>query len=210
MPFKNDPVVGRWIQSLINDVSFILRVFSNDLMSLLVVPAGWQWLIDDTIKSLHLIYSGVKDNILVSASYRKPLLFWYWRLDFMAGFLAARSLGPLMQGNFLHAAGCSRVSFICLVWRVLPGWTRPGRQTNAGWMELYTLVWQVLLCIWNKVHVSHTDVLVSHYINELKSHQMATCCGSALALGCLPRFLISGKLKQVCLEDLFMHSFCMF
>lgn len=61
-------------------------------------------------------------------------------------------------------------------------------------------------CVWNVTCVSlsththshtHVDVLISHYINELKSHQMATCFGAALTLGCLPRFMISGKLTQV-------------
>uniref|UniRef100_A0AAQ5YZ50 Tubulin-specific chaperone D n=1 Tax=Amphiprion ocellaris TaxID=80972 RepID=A0AAQ5YZ50_AMPOC len=41
------------------------------------------------------------------------------------------------------------------------------------------------------------DVLVSQYIEGLKSAQMLTRCGSALALGCLPRFMIHSKLKQV-------------
>ncbi|XP_035036046.2 tubulin-specific chaperone D isoform X2 [Hippoglossus stenolepis] len=41
------------------------------------------------------------------------------------------------------------------------------------------------------------DVLVSQYIEGLKSPQMLTRCGSALTLGCLPRFMIRGKLKQI-------------
>uniref|UniRef100_A0A8C4HYG9 Tubulin-specific chaperone D n=1 Tax=Dicentrarchus labrax TaxID=13489 RepID=A0A8C4HYG9_DICLA len=45
------------------------------------------------------------------------------------------------------------------------------------------------------------DALISQYIEGLKSPQMLTRCGSALALGCLPRFMIQGKLMQVCLED---------
>ncbi|CAG01098.1 unnamed protein product, partial [Tetraodon nigroviridis] len=103
MPFKNDPVV-----------------------------VGWQWLIDDTIKSLHLINSSVKDNIL--------------------------------------AAVMSALAALC----------EEFYQAEPG-----------------QADTQMQDVLVSHYINELKSHQMATCCGSALALGCLPRFLISGKMKQI-------------
>ncbi|XP_016895946.1 tubulin-specific chaperone D isoform X2 [Cynoglossus semilaevis] len=49
------------------------------------------------------------------------------------------------------------------------------------------------------------DALVSQYIEGLSSPQMLTRCGSALALGCLPRFMIHGKLKQV-LEGL--HQMC--
>lgn len=30
------------------------------------VTAGWQWIIDDTIKTLHLVSSGAKDGIMVS------------------------------------------------------------------------------------------------------------------------------------------------
>ncbi|XP_056262068.1 tubulin-specific chaperone D isoform X2 [Pseudoliparis swirei] len=41
------------------------------------------------------------------------------------------------------------------------------------------------------------DVLVSQYIEGLKSHQMLTRCGSALALGCLPGFMIHSKLEQI-------------
>lgn len=41
------------------------------------------------------------------------------------------------------------------------------------------------------------DVLVSQYIDGLTSPQMLTRCGSALALGCLPRFMIHNKLKQI-------------
>uniref|UniRef100_A0A4W6G025 Tubulin-specific chaperone D n=1 Tax=Lates calcarifer TaxID=8187 RepID=A0A4W6G025_LATCA len=92
MPFKNDPVI-----------------------------TGWQWLIDDTIKSLHLVSSGAKDGIMVS--------LWY----------------------------------------------QP-----------------CLPCFPNSA-----DVLVSQYIEGLKSPQMLTRCGSALALGCLPRFMIHSKLKQI-------------
>ncbi|KAF0032781.1 hypothetical protein F2P81_015071 [Scophthalmus maximus] len=40
------------------------------------------------------------------------------------------------------------------------------------------------------------DVLVSQYIEGLNSQRMLTRCGSALALGCLPTFMIHGKLKQ--------------
>uniref|UniRef100_A0A8C2ZNA1 Tubulin-specific chaperone D n=1 Tax=Cyclopterus lumpus TaxID=8103 RepID=A0A8C2ZNA1_CYCLU len=98
MPFKNDPVIS-----------------------------GWQWLIDDTIKS------GVKD---VSA------------------------LSTLCEEYY---------------------------QAELG-----------------KADSQMQDVLVSQYIEGLKSHQMLTRCGSALALGCLPGFMIQSKLKQVGLEDVYI------
>ncbi|KAK2833361.1 hypothetical protein Q5P01_017250 [Channa striata] len=41
------------------------------------------------------------------------------------------------------------------------------------------------------------DVLVSQYVDGLKSPQMFVRCGSALALGCLPQFMIHSKLKQI-------------
>uniref|UniRef100_A0A672IX42 Tubulin-specific chaperone D n=1 Tax=Salarias fasciatus TaxID=181472 RepID=A0A672IX42_SALFA len=88
MPFKNDPVI-----------------------------TGWQGIIDDTIKTLHLVSSGAKDGIMVNS------------------------------------------------------------------VALY-------------VKVKH-HVLVSQYIEGLQSPQMLTRCGSALALGCLPAFMIHGKLKQI-------------
>uniref|UniRef100_A0A3Q3WQ25 Tubulin-specific chaperone D n=1 Tax=Mola mola TaxID=94237 RepID=A0A3Q3WQ25_MOLML len=103
MPFKNDPVI-----------------------------TGWQWLIDDTIKTLHLVSSGVRDSIL--------------------------------------AAAVSALSVLCEEYYQ----AEPGQADSQ--MQ---------------------DVLVSRYIEGLKSQQMFTCCGSALALGCLPRFIIHGKLKQI-------------
>lgn len=51
---------------------------------------------------------------------------------------------------------------------------------------------------------AHVDQLVSQYTEGLKSQQMLTRCGSALALGCLPRFMIRSKLKQVCLENFYV------
>uniref|UniRef100_A0A673ZBF4 Tubulin-specific chaperone D n=1 Tax=Salmo trutta TaxID=8032 RepID=A0A673ZBF4_SALTR len=48
------------------------------------------------------------------------------------------------------------------------------------------------------------EVLVSQYIAGLKSTEVLTRCGSALALGSLPRFMIHGKLHQVlytCLQQ---------
>uniref|UniRef100_A0A4W6FZD4 Tubulin-specific chaperone D n=1 Tax=Lates calcarifer TaxID=8187 RepID=A0A4W6FZD4_LATCA len=100
MPFKNDPVI-----------------------------TGWQWLIDDTIKSLHLVSSGV--------------------------------------------AVVSALSALCEEYY----------QAQAG-----------------QADSQMQNVLVSQYIEGLKSPQMLTRCGSALALGCLPRFMIHSKLKQVCLN----------
>ncbi|XP_071329122.1 tubulin-specific chaperone D isoform X2 [Trachinotus anak] len=103
MPFKNDPVI-----------------------------TDWQWLIDDTIKSLHLHSSGAKDGIMVAA---------------------ISALSALCEEHY---------------------------QVQAGQAD------------------SHMqDVLVSQYIEGLKSPQTLTRCGSALALGCLPRFMIHGKLKQI-------------
>ncbi|TNN71512.1 Tubulin-specific chaperone D [Liparis tanakae] len=99
------------------------RGFGGELMR----PAtGWQWLIDDTIKS------GVKD------------------------------------GNM--AAVVSALSTLCEEYYQ----AEPGKADS---------------------HMQ--DVLVSQYIEGLKSHQMLTRCGSALALGCLPGFMIHSKLKQI-------------
>ncbi|XP_034075522.1 tubulin-specific chaperone D [Gymnodraco acuticeps] len=100
MPFKNDPVI-----------------------------TGWQWLIDDTIKTLH---PGVKDS----------------------------TVGSLV----------SALSALCDEFY----------QAEPGQADLQI-----------------QDVLVSQYIEGLKSPQMLICCGSALALGCLPRFMIHGKVKQI-------------
>ncbi|XP_059204389.1 tubulin-specific chaperone D isoform X2 [Centropristis striata] len=103
MPFKNDPVI-----------------------------TGWQWLIDDTIKTLHLVSSGVKDAIAVAV--------------------------------------VSALSALCEEYY----------QAQPGQAESQI-----------------QDVLVTQYIEGLKSPQMLTRCGSALALGCLPRFMIHSKLKQI-------------
>ncbi|XP_054462818.1 tubulin-specific chaperone D [Anoplopoma fimbria] len=97
MPFKNDPVIS-----------------------------GWQWLIDDTIKS------GAKDCVMVGV--------------------------------------VSALSTLCEEYY----------QAEPG-----------------KADSQMQDVLVSQYIEGLKSHQILTRCGSALALGCLPGFMIHGKLKQI-------------
>ncbi|XP_070778789.1 tubulin-specific chaperone D [Enoplosus armatus] len=103
MPFKNDPVI-----------------------------AGWQWLIDDTINTLHLVSSSVKDGVMVSV--------------------------------------VSALSALCEEYY----------QAESG-----------------RADSQMQDVLVSQYIEGLKSPQMLTRCGSALALGCLPRFMILSKLKQI-------------
>ncbi|XP_029015164.1 tubulin-specific chaperone D [Betta splendens] len=96
------------------------------------VITGWQWLIDDTIKSLHLISSGAKDgitNALVSA------------------------LSALCEEYYQ---------------------AQPGQADSQ--MQ---------------------DVLVTQYTEGLRSPQMLTRCGSALALGCLPRCMIQSKLTQI-------------
>uniref|UniRef100_A0A3Q3AKH8 Tubulin-specific chaperone D n=1 Tax=Kryptolebias marmoratus TaxID=37003 RepID=A0A3Q3AKH8_KRYMA len=94
------------IFSLIEKLSLSKMPFKND-----PIISGWQWVIDDTIQTLHLISSGAKDGIIVS------------------------------------------------------------------------LEWQY--------------VLVSQYIEGLKSPQVLNRSGSALALGCLPRAMLHNKLKQV-------------
>uniref|UniRef100_A0A3P8S6M8 Tubulin-specific chaperone D n=1 Tax=Amphiprion percula TaxID=161767 RepID=A0A3P8S6M8_AMPPE len=96
------------------------------------VSAGWQWVIDDTIQTLHLASSGAKDGIMVA----------------IVSALSA------MCNEYYQA------------------------QTGQADSQMQ-------------------DVLVSQYIEGLKSAQMLTRCGSALALGCLPRFMIHSKLKQV-------------
>ncbi|KAG7242810.1 hypothetical protein INR49_018065 [Caranx melampygus] len=103
MPFKNDPVI-----------------------------TDWQWLIDDTIKSLHLHSTGAKDGIMVST--------------------------------------ISALSALCEEYY----------QAQAG-----------------QADSQMQDVLVSQYIEGLNSPQTFTRCGSALALGCLPGFMIHSKLKQI-------------
>ncbi|XP_061556153.1 tubulin-specific chaperone D [Phycodurus eques] len=115
MPFKSDPVI-----------------------------TGWQGLIDDTIKTLHLVSSGVKDGI-------------------MAAVLCA--LSALCE-EFYQA--------------------QPDQADSEK-----------------------QSALVCQYMDELQSPQMLTRCGSALALGCLPGFMIHGKLKQI-LDGLGqMHGACL-
>uniref|UniRef100_W5JY97 Tubulin-specific chaperone D n=1 Tax=Astyanax mexicanus TaxID=7994 RepID=W5JY97_ASTMX len=45
------------------------------------------------------------------------------------------------------------------------------------------------------------EKLVSQYLSALKSTEMLSCCGCALALGSLPRFMIHNKLQQVRILD---------
>ncbi|XP_051905785.1 tubulin-specific chaperone D isoform X1 [Hippocampus zosterae] len=112
MPFKSDPVI-----------------------------TGWQGLIDDTIKTLHLVSSGVKDGIL-------------------AAVLCA--LSALCEEYYQAQADSEKQS-----------------------------------------------VLIAQYIEELQSPQLLTRCGSALALGCLPTFMIHSKLTQI-LDSLGqMHAVCL-
>uniref|UniRef100_A0A8D0CXB9 Tubulin-specific chaperone D n=1 Tax=Sander lucioperca TaxID=283035 RepID=A0A8D0CXB9_SANLU len=102
---------------LIEKLSLSKMPFKNE-----TVITGWQSLIDDTIKNLHLV-------AVVSA------------------------LSALCEEYYQDEPG----------------------QANSGMQ----------------------DVLVSQYIEGLKSPQMLTRCGSALALGSLPRFMIHSKLNQI-------------
>ncbi|XP_026207932.1 tubulin-specific chaperone D [Anabas testudineus] len=112
---------------LIEKLSLSKMPFKNDS-----VITGWQWLIDDTIKTLYLISSGAKDSMM---------------------FAVVSALSALCEEYY----------------QVQPGQADSQMQ----------------------------DVLVSQYIEGLKSPQMLTRCGSALALGCLPQFMIHNKLKQI-------------
>ncbi|XP_022608201.1 tubulin-specific chaperone D isoform X3 [Seriola dumerili] len=112
---------------LIEKLSLSKMPFKNDS-----VITDWQWLIDDTIKSLHLHSSGAKDGIMVAV--------------------------------------ISALSALCEEYY----------QAQAG-----------------QADSQMQDVLVSQYIEGLKNPQTLTRCGSALALGCLPRFMIHSKLKQI-------------
>ncbi|XP_047427663.1 tubulin-specific chaperone D isoform X2 [Mugil cephalus] len=113
--------------SLIEKLSLSKMPFKND-----PVIAGWQWVIDDTIQTFHLISGGAKDSVMVAV---------------------VSALSALCEEYYKDSTG----------------------QPDSNMQE----------------------VLVSQYIEGLKSQQMFTCCGSALALGCLPRFMIHGKLKQI-------------
>uniref|UniRef100_A0A667WL52 Tubulin-specific chaperone D n=1 Tax=Myripristis murdjan TaxID=586833 RepID=A0A667WL52_9TELE len=108
--------------SLIEKMSLSKMPFKDD-----PVITGWQWLIDDTLKSLHLMSTGVRDDI--------------------------------------KDAAVSALAALC-----------------------------------EEYYQTQPDILISQYVAGLKSPEMLTRCGSALALGCLPRFLIHEKLQQVCLQ----------
>ncbi|XP_034751185.1 tubulin-specific chaperone D isoform X2 [Etheostoma cragini] len=112
---------------LIEKLSRSKMPFKNE-----TVITGWQSLIDDTIKNLHLVSSGVKDCIMVAV---------------------VAALSALCEEYYQD---------------------EPGQADSA--MQ---------------------DVLLSQYIEGLKSPQMLTRCGSALALGSLPRFMIQSKLNQI-------------
>uniref|UniRef100_A0A667WIG7 Tubulin-specific chaperone D n=1 Tax=Myripristis murdjan TaxID=586833 RepID=A0A667WIG7_9TELE len=116
--------------SLIEKMSLSKMPFKDD-----PVITGWQWLIDDTLKSLHLMSTGVRDDIKDAA---------------------VSALAALCEEYYQ---------------------TQPGHANSQ--MQ---------------------DILISQYVAGLKSPEMLTRCGSALALGCLPRFLIHEKLQQVCLQ----------
>uniref|UniRef100_A0A8K9XXD6 Tubulin-specific chaperone D n=1 Tax=Oncorhynchus mykiss TaxID=8022 RepID=A0A8K9XXD6_ONCMY len=105
--------------SLIENMSLSKMPFKDD-----PVITGWQWLIDDTLKSLHLISPGPRDGI--------------------------------------KEAAVSALAALCeQYYQPQPGMADP--QMQAG----------------------------------LKSTEVLTRCGSALALGSLPRFMIHGKLHQI-------------
>uniref|UniRef100_A0A8C5E7Q7 Tubulin-specific chaperone D n=1 Tax=Gouania willdenowi TaxID=441366 RepID=A0A8C5E7Q7_GOUWI len=108
MPFKNDPVIS-----------------------------GWQWILDNTIETLHLVSSKARDDIL--------------------------------------SAVVSALMALCEEYY----------QTETGQADAET-----------------QDVLVSRYINGLQSAQLLVRCGSALALGCLPAFMIHGKVEQVYMKGM--------
>ncbi|XP_063077112.1 tubulin-specific chaperone D [Engraulis encrasicolus] len=103
MPFKGDPVIE-----------------------------GWQWLIDDSLKSLHLFSSGAKQGI--------------------------------------KEAAVSALASLCNeYYQVEPGVADTHMQ----------------------------ELLVSQYTEALRSTEVLTRCGCALALGSLPSFIMQGKLQQV-------------
>ncbi|XP_046893536.1 tubulin-specific chaperone D [Hypomesus transpacificus] len=103
MPFKDDPVI-----------------------------AGWQWLIDDSLKSLHLLSSGVRDGVKEAV---------------------VQALAALCEEYY---------------------------QAQPG-----------------KADAQMQEVLVAQYIASLKSPEVLTRCGAALALGSQPRFMIHGKLQPI-------------
>uniref|UniRef100_A0A8C9YBP0 Tubulin-specific chaperone D n=1 Tax=Sander lucioperca TaxID=283035 RepID=A0A8C9YBP0_SANLU len=64
-------------------------------------------------------------------------------------------------------------------------------------LHLQVAVVSALSALCEEYYQDEPDVLVSQYIEGLKSPQMLTRCGSALALGSLPRFMIHSKLNQI-------------
>uniref|UniRef100_A0A3Q2QNL7 Tubulin-specific chaperone D n=1 Tax=Fundulus heteroclitus TaxID=8078 RepID=A0A3Q2QNL7_FUNHE len=102
------------ICSLIEKLSLSKMPFKSD-----PIIAGWQWIIDDTIKNLHLF----------------------------------STLSALCEEYYQD-------------------------ETNQADAEIQ-------------------DALISQYLEGLNSSLLLTRCGSARALGCLPRFMIHNKLKQV-------------
>lgn len=66
MPLKNDPVVGE-LPSAPQTFSIAVRVCGLLLSNVwsLCLSAGWQSLIDDTIKNLHQVGGAVKDGVIV-------------------------------------------------------------------------------------------------------------------------------------------------
>ncbi|KAL4659227.1 tubulin-specific chaperone D [Arapaima gigas] len=113
--------------SLIEKMSLSRIPFHND-----AILSGWQWLIDDSLKSLHLFSSGAKQVIKESA--------------------------------------VSALSALCReYYQVQPDVADPDMQER----------------------------LVTQYIAALKSPEVLTRCGCALALGSLPQFMIRSKLQQI-------------
>ncbi|KAM9745954.1 tubulin-specific chaperone D isoform 2-T2 [Menidia menidia] len=115
------------ICSLVENLSKSRMPFKND-----PVITGWQWVIDDTIQTLHLFTTGGKDDITVAV---------------------VSALSALCEEYYQDKTG--------------------------------------------QVDPQMQDILVSQYIEGLKSPQMLTRSGSALALSSLPKAMIQNKWKQI-------------
>ncbi|KAM4531066.1 tubulin-specific chaperone D [Odontesthes bonariensis] len=115
------------ICSLVEKLSLSKMPFKND-----PIITGWQWVIDDTIQTLHLFTTGGRDDMIVAV--------------------------------------VSALSALC----------EEFYQDETG-----------------QVDSQMQDILVSRYIEGLKSPQMLTRSGSALALGGLPKAMINNNLKQM-------------
>uniref|UniRef100_A0A3B3Z090 Tubulin-specific chaperone D n=1 Tax=Poecilia mexicana TaxID=48701 RepID=A0A3B3Z090_9TELE len=113
------------ICSLIEKLSLSKMPFKND-----PIITAWQSLIDDTLKTLHLFSSGVKED-----------------------FIVITALSALCEEFYQDQE--------------------------------------------NQADTQIQDALISQYLEGLMSPQLLTRCGSARALGCLPRFMIHSKLKQI-------------